>query len=307
MVQHDPYASRTGGAEAIHPRLDPVVYGGPQPGQAHALNQDQLASFERDGYLILPDLCADMLDPIRRELASLKQRMAGDEDLYTEPDSDEPRTLFRVHAWSSLLDRLMRDPRLLQPVEQILGSSATLMQSRINIKPAFRGKSFPWHSDFETWHVEDGMERMRAVTAWIMLTDNHACNGPLYVIPGSHKHYVSCAGKTGRENYRTSLKRQNLGVPRHETMRSLLQDRPIRAIEGGAGTLVLHDCNLLHGSPDNISADPRSILMFVYNSAENPIVAPFGGLPPRPDYLCDREAAPLQPLPQPLQPQELAA
>ena len=74
MVQHDPYASRTGGDEAIHPRLDPVVYGEPRPEQPLALDRDQLASFERDGYLVLPGLFADMLGPIRRELDSLKQR-----------------------------------------------------------------------------------------------------------------------------------------------------------------------------------------------------------------------------------------
>tara|TARA_R100000900_G_scaffold47653_1_gene38390 strand:- start:77492 stop:78418 length:927 start_codon:yes stop_codon:yes gene_type:complete len=299
--RHDPYPSRTGGQEAIHPRQDPVVYGGPQAGTPGALSGEQLQQFEREGYLVLPDLFSDLLEPIREEFHTLSRRMRGDEALYTEPDSDEPRTLFKVHAWSDLLQQVMRDPRILTPVQQILGSAATTMQSRINIKPAFKGKSFPWHSDFETWHVEDGMPRMRAVTAWIMLTDNSPHNGPLYVIPGSHKHYVSCAGTTGRENYRTSLRRQTLGVPRSETLKDMLQEQPIHTVSGRAGTLVFHDCNLLHGSPDNISADPRSILMYVYNSVENAVEAPFSDLPPRPHYLCDREAQPLSALQQPLQ------
>lgn len=299
--RHDPYPSRTGGQEAIHPRQDPVVYGDPRPDDPWALSTQQLQQFERDGYLVIPDLFSDLLDPIREEFQALTRRMRGDEALYTEPDSDEPRTLFKVHAWSELLRQVMCDPRILTPVEQILGSAATAMQSRINIKPAFKGKSFPWHSDFETWHVEDGMPRMRAVTAWIMLTDNSPHNGPLYVIPGSHKHYVSCAGTTGRENYRTSLRRQTLGVPCSDTLEEMLREQPIHTVAGGAGTLVFHDCNLLHGSPDNISADPRSILMYVYNSVENAVEVPFSDLPPRPHYLCDREAQPLQVLDKPLQ------
>ncbi|MES8739290.1 phytanoyl-CoA dioxygenase family protein, partial [Cutibacterium acnes] len=76
--------------------------------------------------------------------------------------------------------------------------NATLLihQSRINLKNGFNGKEFYWHSDFETWHVEDGMPNMRAVSCSITLTDNTVYNGSLMVIPGSHKYFVSCVGET---------------------------------------------------------------------------------------------------------------
>jgi ectoine hydroxylase len=51
----------------------------------------------------------------------------------------------------------------------------------------------------------------------------------------------------------------------------------------------------MHGSPDNISSQPRRLLMFVYNSCENRPVEPFGGQAPRPGYLSSRVQAPLQP------------
>lgn len=133
------------------------------------------------------------------------------------------------------------------------------------------------------------MPRMRAVTAWIMLTENHEHNGPLYVIPGSHKLYVSCAGQTGAENYKTSLKTQKLGVPQPATMNEVLATRDIKAITGKPGTVVFHECNILHSSPDNISNDPRTILMCVYNSVLNKPVMPFGELEPRPDFLSNRD------------------
>ena len=169
--------------------------------------------------------------------------------------------------------------------EQILGSDVTITQSRINIKPAYKGKSFPWHSDFETWHVEDGMPRMRALTAWIMLTDNNEYNGPLYVIPGSHKKYISCSGMTDEKNYEKSLKKQEAGVPSPETIDTILDDLDIQGIYGKPGTVVFHECNLLHGSPDNIAGTSRSLVMVVYNSCENKLVEPYCGLPPRPHYL----------------------
>lgn len=290
LKRYDPYPSRTGGAERILPRTDPVVYGSGQATGPYGLTPQQVAHYRDKGFVILPGLMEDVLEDIRRETQSLHTSMQGREELYTEPDSGELRTIFKPDAYSEVIARIARDRRLLDPVKQLLGSDVCVTQSRINRKPAFKGRSFAWHSDFETWHVEDGMRHMRAVTAWIMLTDNHQYNGPLYVIPGSHKKFVACGGTTGRENYKTSLKIQKAGVPHPDTMTELLDTHRIEGIYGKAGTLVLHECNILHGSPDNISGDPRALLMFVYNSADNPLEAPFSDQPPRPHYLADREA-----------------
>lgn len=292
-VVRDCYPSRTGEQEKIIPRIDPVVYGSADASLPHSLSASQLDDFDKNGFLVFPDYMPEMVKPLKAEITRLKHDMNGCEELYTEPDTDELRTIFKPFAYSDLIDRFSRDPRIINPVKQLLGSDAYLMQSRVNVKPAFAGRSFPWHSDFETWHVEDGMPRMRAVTAWLMLTENNEYNGPLYVVPGSHKHYVSCAGTTRKKNYEQSLKRQIAGVPRPESIEQLLGEKGIQGICGRPGTLVIHECNLLHGSPDNISALPRTILMFVYNSVLNKPVAPFCGLEPRPHYLSNPDQSPL--------------
>ncbi|MGX5915217.1 phytanoyl-CoA dioxygenase family protein [Aliidiomarina sp. Khilg15.8] len=289
LKRYDPYPSRNGSEEVILPRLDPVVHGQGKPAGKHQLSQAQLQQYADNGFLTIPGYMDDVVDTIRTESDRLKESMADYDELYTEPDSGELRTLFKPHAHSDIIARISRDPRIVDLVKQILGSDVYITQSRINRKPAFHGRSFAWHSDFETWHVEDGMPRMRAVTAWIMLTDNHQYNGPLYVIPGSHKEYISCGGVTEKDNYRNSLKKQVAGVPEDATMRQMLSKREIQGIHGRAGTLVLHECNILHGSPDNISADSRALLMMIYNSAANKLEAPFGGHESRPHYLADRD------------------
>lgn len=289
LHSHDPYSSRNGSEEHIVPRIDPVLHGDGKPVGKHHLTTEQLKQYADNGFLTIPGYMDDVVDSIREEAERLKESMAGYDELYTEPDSGQLRTLFKPHAHSEMIARISRDPRIVDLVKQILDSDVYITQSRINRKPAFHGRSFAWHSDFETWHVEDGMPRMRAVTAWIMLTDNHQYNGPLYVIPGSHKEFISCGGVTEKDNYRNSLKKQVAGVPEDSTMDKILQDREIRGIYGKAGTLVLHECNILHGSPDNISADSRALLMMIYNSAENQLQAPYGGHDPRPHYLADRE------------------
>src|SRR3546814_19786785 len=95
------------------------------------------------------------------------------------------------------------------------------LQSRLNYKPGFVGKEFYWHSDFETWHVEDGMPQMRALSMSILLAPNTVLNGPLMIIPGSHRKYLTCVGETPEDHYRSSLKKQEYGVPDRAEERSV--------------------------------------------------------------------------------------
>lgn len=297
----DPYPSRVGKEEEILGRLDPVVYGTPDKDKScdkdYQLRQDQLDDFADQGFIILPDYMPEMVQPLLEEINLLKQSMSGREELVNEPESGELRSMFALHKHSQFIEQFSRHPKILNLVTQILGSDVYIMQSRLNIKPAYKGKSFPWHSDFETWHVEDGMPRMRALTAWLMLNENNEFNGPLFVVPGSHKYFVSCEGTTQRDNHKQSLRKQVAGVPRPESIDALLNQQGLKGVYGKPGTLVIHECNLLHGSPDNISPWPRSILMFVYNSVENKMLSPFGNLAARPEYLSERKVEALSPSP----------
>ncbi|MCW8934126.1 MAG: phytanoyl-CoA dioxygenase family protein [Gammaproteobacteria bacterium] len=135
---------------------------------------------------------------------------------------------------------------------------------------------------------------MRAITAWIMLIENNEFNGSFYVIPESHKIYISCAGVTNKKNYAQSLKKQRTGVPRPETMQRILQNMEIQSIHGNAGTMAFHDCNILHASPDNISEVPRTVLMLVFNSCDNALEKPFSYQSPRPKYLRNTDASALE-------------
>ena len=267
-------------------RREDVVRGSADEGP---LSQAQLDEFERKGFLFEPNfISGEELDELRRELAALLSRddFRGRDFSITEPDSQEIRSLFAVHFLSRRFASLARDERLVGRVRQILGGDAYVHQSRINYKPGFEGKGFSWHSDFETWHAEDGMPAMHAVSASIVLTDNHEFNGPLMLIPGSHKCFVPCLGETPDDHHRQSLKRQEFGVPSREALRELVGRHGIEAPKGAAGGLLLFDCNTLHGSNANMSPDPRSNVFFVYNRRDNACVEPFAARRRRPSFLA---------------------
>src|SRR5690606_2290755 len=244
----DPYPSRLP-EERWLPRQDKTVWSQWRPDAP--LTAQQADQFDRDGFIVLTDLFSeDEVKALVAESAVLRsgERQLEEGSVITEPGSNEVRTVFRLPEQSALFDRLARDRRVAGIASFLLGDDVYVHQSRLNYKPGFTGKEFYWHSDFETWHAEDGMPRMRAVSASLLLTDNDALNGALMLMPGAHKHFIACAGETPEDNHKSSLKRQEVGVPSHEALTKLASEHGISVATGKAGTLVLFDCNTMHGS-----------------------------------------------------------
>ena len=288
----DNYRSRTNKDSAIISRREPVVYSNVEA-IANESTKSIVRGFERDGYALIEDLFSEeevsSWDAEIQSLAATEEIKKRDES-FLEPGSTNVRSIFRVHTLSDLVDRLVRDPRLLDLARTILGSDVYVHQSRANLKPGFRGKEFYWHSDFETWHVEDGMPAMRAISCSVLLTDNDDTNGPLMLMPGSQKYFISCVGETPDNHYKESLKKQEYGVPDDDSLRFLAKQCGIKTIKAKAGSVVFFDCNTMHGSNSNISPFDRRNLFFVYNSVENSLEEPKYGLSPRPEYVATRES-----------------
>jgi ectoine hydroxylase len=286
----DLYPSRVGGQEAILPRNEPVVFETPAPVDV-PLEPQQVESYAQHGFLHLPGFLSDEeVEAVHRESRRIQtsERLAGAQEIIHEPDSGQVRSIFRFHRFSSAMDRICRHPRLVRIARFLLGDDVYLHQTRINYKGGFRGKEFYWHSDFETWHVEDGMPRMRAVSCTVLLTENNEYNGPLMLMPGSHMHFISCAGQTPADHYKQSLRKQEVGIADPVALSFLAGRGGLQSMKGPAGSVVFFDCNTMHGSSSNISPYPRSNLFMVYNSVENRL-APPRGLKPRPEFIAARE------------------
>tara|TARA_R110000787_G_scaffold236229_3_gene342899 strand:+ start:37 stop:948 length:912 start_codon:yes stop_codon:yes gene_type:complete len=291
----DLYPSRCTDQPGILPRLDPVVHGVWHPNAP--LSAEQTAQFDRDGFLVLDDvLTSDEVVALQAETG----RLLGDpsaldaETVITEPGGGEVRSIFEIHTQSALMRRLAEDERLAGVASFLLDNPVYIHQSRLNYKPGFQGKEFYWHSDFETWHVEDGMPRMRALSMSVLLAENTPHNGPLMLIPGSHRDFLACVGETPEDHYKMSLKKQEFGVPDEDNLADMVHEHGIVAPTGKPGTVILFDCNLMHGSNGNITPFPRSNAFFVYNAVSNRLERPFGVDKPRPRFIAAREAEPIR-------------
>lgn len=293
----DRYPTRVSTVLEPMERVDPTVWSldaeGPMDGAT-------IAAYDRDGYSEIDGLLSP--PEVQAHWAEL-QRLSADESVRVDErtvmgsSSGLVRSIFDVHHLSGLIDELVADPRLLDRARQILGSEVYVHQCRVNFMPGFRGAGFYWHSDFETWHAEDGMPAPRAVSMSIALTDNYPFNGGLMVMPGSQRTFVPCTGETPEEHYKKSLRQQEFGVPTEDQITKLAAEHGIDQFTGSAGSALLFDSNLMHGSGNNLTPFPRSNIFVVFNSMRNTLVEPFGGTRPRPTFIANRDFVPVTPLP----------
>ncbi|GHA18179.1 ectoine dioxygenase [Streptomyces tauricus] len=290
----DLYPSR-GTSEVSVPRQDPVVWS--EPGAPGPIPSADLQGYERDGFLAVEQLIDD--DEVALYRAELERMVTdpairADERSIVEPQSQEIRSVFEVHKTSEIFAQLVRDERVVGRARQILGSDVYVHQSRINVKPGFGASGFYWHSDFETWHAEDGLPNMRTVSVSIALTENYDTNGGLMIMPGSHHTFLGCSGATPKDNYKKSLQMQDAGTPSDEALTKFASQHGIKLFTGRAGSATWFDCNCMHGSGDNITPFPRSNVFIVFNSVENAAVEPFAAPVRRPEFIGSTDFTPVR-------------
>lgn len=241
------------------------------------LSDAQLAEMARSGYLLLPSVfSACEMDLVRGSVPRVIAA-GGPQVIREDSDPSVVKMVFATHRSDDVFGRLARHPRLIGPVEQLLGDRAHLFQSRLNIKSAFRGEGWPWHQDFNQWHRLDGMQTPHAVIAAVFLDDVNPCNGPLMVIPGSQArgHIVNDLSMEIDE----------------EIVAAAANESGIVPLMGPPGTMILFDCLIIHGSAQNITPWPRRILYLNFSAASNREL-----LPRRASFHCDTDVRRVQPL-----------
>jgi ectoine hydroxylase len=227
------------------------------------LSEDQVARFERDGYLFLPEMFSaaevGVLAAEARRLFTLDR-----EEVWRE-DNGAPRTAFAAHTYSEPFRCLGAHPRLIEPVMQILGEEVYMHQFKINAKAAFDGAVWQWHQDYGTWSRDDLMPEPRAMNIALFIDEVTAANGPLLFIPGSHRRGVV---EAGHDLETTSYPLWTLD---REKVRELADDGGLVAPIGPPGSVLMFHGNLVHASPPNISPWDRVIVYLSLCAVSNHI------------------------------------
>jgi ectoine hydroxylase len=244
-------------------------------------------------------LDADALHELRREASRLADDMT--ESTVLESDGVSVRSVFNVHSRSEVVRRrLLENDDIVAIAQQIIGPKIYVHQAHINYKRPFVGGEYFWHSDFTFWYWEDGMALPRAISLLVFLDDQRVETGPLCVVPGSHMWITHETWRRPVEDHRLAVRHgyedgvASAGLVDLPLLRKLSSEHAIEPIMAKAGEIVVMDGNLVHGSGPNFGCSDRRILLLVLNSLDNRIAVPFGGAPPRPEYISSRTFTPLR-------------
>ncbi len=254
------------------------------------LSSEQRERFDHDGYLFFPALFTP---------AEMQSMLAAVPELYSrreaynvrEKGRDAVRTNFAAHLVSEPFARLARHPRMVEPVQDLLGERLYMHQFKINGKMAFEGDVWQWHQDYGTWKNDDMMPTERAMNVAIFLDDVNEFNGPLMFIPGSHKKGVVDAK---HDLTTTSYPLWTVG---NELIAQLVQraggkQGGIVSPQGPAGSMILFHSCLVHASSSNLSPWNR-VSVYLSLCAVSNHIRRFQ----RPEFIAQRDFTPIDCLP----------
>src|SRR5262245_60242921 len=199
------------------------------------LSQAAVQQYRRDGYFSpIEVMTADEASGYRRRLETV------------EASDRLPAGALRTkgHLLLTWIDDIVRNTRVLDAVESIIGPDILVWGTSFFIKEP-RNKSFvSWHQDLTYW----GLEPADIVTAWIALSESKPENGAMRVIPGTHTMEVAPHEDTFAPDNLLS-RGQEIGVEVDETRAVALELEP--------GEMSLHHVKLVHGSDPNPSPKRR--------------------------------------------------
>ncbi|MGH7102740.1 MAG: phytanoyl-CoA dioxygenase family protein [Acetobacteraceae bacterium] len=226
------------------------------------ITEAEIRQYRRDGFIVVHDLLT------RSELSAIDQvitgLVAGAAEVTTHTDiydlevghtREAPRvrrikTPHRVHK---LFDEVVRMPEVISVLLALLGPDIRLHGSKLNMKSAQYGSPVEWHQDWAFYpHTNDEL-----LAIGVMLDDMALDNGPLLVIPGTHKGPVwNHHGEDGRFCGSIDPKEIREEIPRAVPL------------TGRAGSMSFHHVRALHGSARNTSDRPRNLLLYEVAAAD---------------------------------------
>lgn len=212
------------------------------------LNEEEIARYHQDGLVIpsdyrIPLVTMQRIDELYQQLLdNNKDNPEFSADFILGPHLDATGT-YGIKGDPRWLE-FAKIPKILDMVEQLIGSNFILWGMTIFGKPAKVGKATPWHQDGDYYPIEP----LETLTVWISLDGSTPEQGCMRYIPGSHKdHRVYSHHFEHRDDY---------------TLAQVIDDDQVdlnaaRDIVLERGQISLHDVYLVHGSGPNLSAKRR--------------------------------------------------
>ena len=255
------------------------------------LTQQQVDEYHAKGFLLMESLL-DSAEVQRLAGAFERDCEVPGPHLVTEDGGSQVRAVYASHQRQREYGGLVRDPRILPAVRQLLPEDVYVYQFKINAKPAFGGDKWAWHQDYLAWRIADGLPAPHQVNIGVFLDDVNEFNGPVIFLPGSHRDGLVHRDRRADAKSAQHLDPDDISLTA-EQLATLVDRHGMTSPKGPAGSVVFFSPEIVHGSSPNMSPWARRLLIATYNACSN---APRPQGEPRPDYVVCRDTAPLRPL-----------
>jgi phytanoyl-CoA hydroxylase len=236
------------------------------------LTAAQIKEYNEVGAIVVPDVLTPaevaQLSAVTDGFVERAKGLTGHTDIYDLEDShtaEHPRVR-RIKAASTqdpAYGALVRHPKIVAVLRDLWGPDIRFDSAKLNMKCAGFGAPVEWHQDWAFYpHTNDDL-----AAVGVMFDDMAMENGPLMIIPGSHRgpifdHHVDgvFAGAMNPENRDVDYSK---AIP----------------LLGKAGSITVHHVRAVHGSAPNVSDRDRRLLLFQFRSADAwPILGFPGGI-----------------------------
>lgn len=232
------------------------------------LSQSEIDGFWENGYLCLEDaISADQITAVRNDFDKWLEESKEHGTPFGETIDGRPRfdlqpghtaqkpALRRVSSPIEVSDAcldVMRNSRALEAIAQLIGPNVEFNNSKVNFKQPGTGTKVDFHQDFVFQpHSNDDL-----IAALISIDEMTLENGPLQVIPGSHRGPIF-------EHWHDGVFTGAVSSEVFEEVSSKRID-----IIGKPGTACFMHGRLLHGSAPNLSTGPRTLLINEYRAED---------------------------------------
>ncbi len=227
------------------------------------IDKDTIARYHRDGYIVVENLLDESTrQRMKAVLAGLVEgarKVDNHNDVYDlepthSPEEPRVRRIKKPHVIDPVFAEFIRSPKLLSVLSALLGPSGVRLHgSKLNLKAPEFGSPVEWHQDWAFYpHTNDDV-----LATGVMLDDMQLINGPLMVIPGSHKG-PTYDHHDGDGYFCGAMAPDRDGIDFSKAV----------PITGPAGSVSFHHVRLIHGSAQNRSKVSRNLLLYEFSAAD---------------------------------------
>jgi phytanoyl-CoA hydroxylase len=225
------------------------------------LTQAQIAEYNEIGAIVVPDVLTPAeIQNLRSVTDGFVERargLTGHTDIYDLEDShsaENPRVrrIKAAHLHHAAYAALARHPRIVAVLQDLWGSHIRFDTAKLNMKCAGFGAPVEWHQDWAFYpHTNDDL-----AAVGVMFDDMAMENGPLMIVPGSHRGPIF-------DHHADGVFCGAMDPANHD-----VDYATAIPLTGKAGSITVHHVRAVHGSAPNLSDRDRRLLLFQFRCAD---------------------------------------